>query len=431
VAGSQACVEVPACSDPVTRELYDLLYRHDSDFSKIFKVLADFDTVLAKSKGHARDVLSVLRSVTLDEGLRELDRSGMAAMLEEAVRVGGWRRRFSSRFSDLADILREASYRAGLEDSQMVSGEHVAEARRARRRRHSLTEDRSHDLISEGVIRVETKGSVVGQINGLAVYDLGHHRFGKPSRITAQVGLGRDGVINVERQAGLSGPTYDKGVSILTGFLRGTFARRSPLTMSCSVTFEQSYGGIDGDSASSTEVYAILSVLSGQALRQDVAVTGSVDQYGHVQAIGGVNEKIEGFFRVCSESKLTGSQIGGVNEKIEGFFRVCSESKLTGSQGVMIPKSNVKDLHLSEDVVAAVKEGLFHVWAVGSVSEGIELLTGRPAGVWSKKGKWSDGSIFAACQDRLDEMVRLMRKAAKSSDKNNASKGENVVENDT
>jgi predicted ATP-dependent protease len=177
--------------------------------------------------------------------------------------------------------------------------------------------------------------------------------------------------------------------------------------MSCSVTFEQSYGGIDGDSASSTEVYAILSALSGQALRQDVAVTGSVDQYGHVQAIG------------------------GVNEKIEGFFRVCSESKLTSSQGVMIPKSNVKDLHLSEEVVAAANDGVFHVWAVDHVSDGIELLTGRPAGVWRKKDGWSDGSVFAACQDRLDEMVRLMRKAAKSSDKNEATESENVIENDT
>jgi len=248
---------------------------------------------------------------------------------------------------------------------------------------------------------------VVGQVNGLAVYDLGHHRFGKPSRITAQVGLGRDGVINVERQAGLSGPSYDKGVSILTGFLRGTFARRSPLTMSCSVTFEQSYGGVDGDSASSTEIYAILSAISGQALRQDVAVTGSVDQHGHVQAIG------------------------GVNEKIEGFFRVCCERELTGSQGVMIPKSNVKDLHLSDEVVTAVDDGLFHVWAVDSVSDGIELLTGRPAGVWTKKEKWTDGSIFAACQERLDEMVALMRKAARNPDKNAGSKSEIAIEIDT
>jgi predicted ATP-dependent protease len=390
-----------------SRAIYDLLFRYDSDFPKIFKVLADFDMVLRASKSHAKDVLSVLRKVTLEENLRELDRSGMAAILEEAVRMGRWRRRFSSRFSDLADLLREASYRAGLENSQMVSEEHVIEARKARRRRHSLTEDRSHDLVSEGVVRIETEGSAVGQVNGLAVYDLGHHRFGKPSRITAQVGLGRDGVINVERQAGLSGPTYDKGVSILTGFLRGTFARRSPLTMSCSVTFEQSYGGIDGDSASSTEVYAILSAISGVALRQDIAITGSVDQYGNVQAIG------------------------GANEKIQGFFRVCSESTLTGSQGVLIPESNVGDLHLSEEVVTAVDEGLFHIWAVDNVSDGIELLTGQAAGVWSDDDGWTDGSIFAACQERLDEMVRLMRKAAKSTNKDDESKNEDTNENDT
>ncbi|MEJ2582772.1 MAG: AAA family ATPase, partial [Acidobacteriota bacterium] len=202
-----------------SRSIYDLLFRHDSDFPKIFKILADFDMVLTASKKHAKDVLSVLRKVTVEEGLRDLDRSGMSAMLEAAVRIGKWRRRFSSRFSDLADILREASYRAGLANSKMVSAEHVIEARRARRRRHSLTEDRSHELIKEGIIRVETSGAAVGQGNGLTVYDLGHHRFGKPSRITAQVGLGRDGVVNVERQAGLSGPTHSKGVSILTGFL--------------------------------------------------------------------------------------------------------------------------------------------------------------------------------------------------------------------
>ncbi len=389
------------------RTIFDLLYRYDSDFPKIFKVLADFDTVLATSKEHARDLLSVLRKVTLEEELCELDRSGMAAMLEEAVRMGGWRRRFSSRFSDLADLLRESSYRAEVEGEERIGREHVVAARAARRRRHSLTEDRSHQLIADGVIRIETENEVVGQVNGLAVYDLGHHRFGKPSRITAQVGLGRDGVINVERQAGLSGPTYDKGVSILTGFLRGTFARRSPLTMSCSITFEQSYGGIDGDSASSTEIYAILSALSEVPLRQDIAVTGSVDQFGNVQAIG------------------------GVNEKIEGFFRVCSENGLSGSQGVMIPQSNIGDLHVADDVVTAVEDGRFHIWAVDSVSEGIELLTGRPAGRWRESTGWSAGSIYGACQERLDEMVLLMRKAARNSDKNDGCKSQGSNETDT
>jgi predicted ATP-dependent protease len=382
-----------------SRAIYDLLFRYDSDFSKIFKVLADFDNVLLATRSHARDVLSVLRKVTLEEGLLDLDREGMAAMLEEAVRIGGWRRRFSSRFSDLADLLRESSYRAGLAEAELISGEHVVEAREARRRRHSLSEDRSHDLINEGIVRVETTGAVVGQVNGLAVYDLGHHRFGKPSRITARVGLGREGVINVERQAGLSGPSYDKGVSILTGFLRGTFARKSPLTMSCSVTFEQSYGGIDGDSASSTEVYAILSAISGVPVKQSIAVTGSVDQYGNVQAIG------------------------GVNEKIEGFFRVCCESELTGEQGVMIPLANVGDLHLSKDVVTAVEAKRFHIWAVDSIEDGIELLSATPAGTWDEEEGWTDGSLLGVCQKRLDDMVVMMRSASKG--------GEKAAENDS
>ncbi|MGD9253880.1 MAG: AAA family ATPase, partial [Holophagae bacterium] len=382
-----------------SRSIYDMLSRFDPDFSKIFKVLADFDNLLSKRRDHARDVLSVLRKVTLEEELLELEPSGMAAMLEQAVRMGGWRQRFSSRFSDLADLLRESSYQAEQSSAALIAAEHVAAASQARRRRHSLSEDRSLDVISEGVVRIETTGRTVGQVNGLAVYDLGHHRFGKPSRITAQVGLGREGIINIERQAGLSGPTHNKGVSILSGFLRGLFARTSPLTMSCSVTFEQSYGGIDGDSASSTEVYAILSALSGIALRQDVAVTGSVDQFGNVQAIG------------------------GVNEKIEGFFRVCSGSGLTGEQGVMIPLSNVRDLQLDPEVVAAAENGRFHIWAVDRIEDGIENLTGVPAGKWRKKKGWTEGSVYEACQAKLDEMVSLMRQATKGRAKNNENGG--------
>ena len=226
-------------------------------------------------------------------------------------------------------------------------------------------------------------------MNGLAVYDLGHHRFGTPTRITARVGLGREGVVNIERQAGLSGPTHDKGVSILTGYLRGTFAQRVPLAMSCSITFEQSYGGIDGDSASSTEVYAVLSALSGMAIRQDLAVTGSVDQHGQVQAIG------------------------GVNEKIEGFFRVCESRGLTGTQGVLVPVANVADLQLDREVLEAVSGGRFHIWEVAAIEQGIELLTGVPAGEWDATGGWSEGSVYGQCQRRLEEMAELMRSAAK------------------
>ena len=375
------------------RSIYDLLYRYDTDFSKVFKVLADFDSVMPTTLAHARDVLSVLRKVAADEDLLPMDRSGMVAMLEEAVRQGRWHRRFSSRFSDLADLQREASHLARCAGAEQIDADHVAAARDAYERRHGLTEDRTHDLIADGIIRVDTEGARVGQLNGLAVYDLGHHRFGKPTRITAQVGLGREGVVNIERQAGLSGPTHDKGVSILTGYLRGTFAQRVPLTMGCSITFEQSYGGIDGDSASSTEVYAILSALSGVAIRQDLAVTGSVDQYGQIQAIG------------------------GVNEKVEGFFRVCASRGLTGTQGVLVPVANVPDLHLDRDVAAAVSEGRFHIWEVATIEQGIELLTGLPAGHRDDQGGWSEGSVYGRCQRRLEEMSGLMRAAGRGPDR--------------
>jgi len=372
-----------------SRSVYDVLYRYDTDFSKVFKVLADFDSTLPVSQDAVRDALSVLVKVGKQENLLPMNRSGMAALIKDAVRQGRWRHRLSTRFSDLADLYREAAYCAGKAKKKLVSDIHVQQACEAQQRRHSLSEDRTHELLVEGVIRVDTEGAVVGQVNGLAVYDLGHHRFGKPARITARVGLGREGVINIERHSGLSGPTHDKGVQILTGFLRGTFARTVPLTMGCSITFEQSYGGIDGDSASSTEVYAILSALADLELRQDIAVTGSVDQYGGIQAIG------------------------GVNQKIEGYFHLCNDRKLSGDQGVLIPQANVGDLHLARDVVAAVDEGTFHVWAIQTIEEGIELLTGVPAGQWSDEQGWSEGSVFGRCQHRLEEMARLLRRAGK------------------
>jgi Lon-like ATP-dependent protease len=325
----------------------------------------------------------------------------MAAVLEHAVHLGSWRRRFSSRFSDLADIQREADYKARQDGAEAIERRHVVAAEQAKKRRHGLSEDRTHELITDGVVHVATSGETVGQVNGLAVYDLGHHRFGKPTRITARIGLGRDGVINIERQAGLSGPTHDKGVSILTGFLRGTFARKVPLTMACSVTFEQSYGGIDGDSASSTEVYAVLSSLSGLPLKQGIAVTGSVDQYGRVQAIG------------------------GVNEKIEGFFRVCASRGLTGAEGVVIPASNVGDLHLRGEVVDAVESGQFNIWSVDGIDDGIELLTGVAAGEWTEEGGWSDDSVYGRCQARLEEMASLLRQSAKGSTTDGANGDDN------
>ena len=371
------------------RTVYDALYRYDRDFAKVFKILADFDLVIPAIEDHARSVISVFSKVIEEEELKPMNRTGMLALLQESVRMARGRRKFSSRFSDLSDLLREASWMAEQAGARAINKKHISAAKEAARRRHSLSEDRVHEAVEDGIIRIQTEGSAIGRVNGLAVYDVGHHRFGRPSKISARIGIGREGVINVERQAGLSGPSHDKGIQILTGFLRGTFARTVPLSMACSVTFEQSYGGVDGDSASSTEIYAIVSALADLPLRQDVAVTGSVDQYGAVQSIG------------------------GVNEKIEGFFRVCESRGLTGTQGVMMPASDVNDLHLSEAVVKAVKARRFTIWAVESIEEGIEHLTGMPAGTQDENGRWSPESVFGRCQERLEEMARLFRNAGK------------------
>ncbi len=374
------------------RTVYDMLYRYDRDFAKVFKVLADFDLVIPAVEEHAKSLVSVFSKVIADEELTPMDRTGMVTLLEEAVRMARGRKKFSSRFSDLSDLLRVASGLADQAGADAVGREHVKAARESARRRHSLSEDRTHELVEDGIIKIQTEGLAVGRLNGLAVYDVGHHRFGRPSRISARIGIGREGVINVERQARLSGPTHDKGIQILTGFLRGTFARTGPLSMACSVTFEQSYGGVDGDSASSTEIYAILSALADVPLRQDVAVTGSVDQYGAIQSIG------------------------GVNEKIKGFFRVCDSRGLTGTQGVMIPASDVNDLHLADEVIEAVRDGRFAVWAVETIEEGIEHLTGVAAGTQDENGDWSEGSVFDRCRQRLEEMARLFRNSGKQED---------------
>jgi Lon-like ATP-dependent protease len=267
-----------------------------------------------------------------------------------------------------------------------VHGEDVRAAMLERRERHSLPETKLAEMMLDDVLVVSTAGAVIGQVNGLAVYDLGYHAFGMPGRVTARVALGREGVVNVEREAHLSGPTHDKGVLILSGFLRGTFAAEMPLSMSASIAFEQSYGGVDGDSASSTEVYAILSALSGAPIRQDLAVTGSVDQNGHVQAIG------------------------GVNEKIEGFFALCAQRGLSGAQGVLIPESNVADLQLDPEVVAAVEKGTFHIYPVERIEEGIELLMGAPAGARGADGKYPPESVLGRCSARLAEMAEQLRR---------------------
>jgi lon-related putative ATP-dependent protease len=367
------------------RHLYDLLHDLDEEFRKIFKVLADFDSEMPSGSTQVADFLSLMSKIIRDEKLPHLDRPGMAALVEEGVRLARNRKRLSTRFSDVADILREAAFLAARGGREVVSSGDIRGAVRARRDRLSLPAEKLTSFMLDDVLVVATDGGVVGQVNGLAVFDLGYHAFGLPARVTARVALGKQGVINIEREAHMSGPTHDKGVLILTGFLRGTFASEMPLSMSASIAFEQSYSGVDGDSASSTEVYAILSALSGLPIRQDLAVTGSVDQNGCVQAIG------------------------GVNEKIEGFFELCRRRGLSGSQGVLIPQANVADLQLDPEVVSAVQQGKFHVHPVSRIEEGVELLTGTPAGERAADGSYPADTVFGRCAARLAEMAEQLR----------------------
>ena len=365
--------------------LYSLLYSYDEDFQKIFKIKAEFDREVANSNGVIKQYAGFIRALAGKEHLKPFDRSGVAAVVEYGVRLAGRQNKLSTRFSEIADVIREAVFAAGEEGSGSVIGAHVHKAIRCRTERLNLIEDKIQERIDEGTLMIDTAGAVVGQVNGLSVYDLGDYRFGKPSRITARTSLGNAGVINIEREADLSGPTHNKGVLILTGFLRGRYGHEHPLAMSASLCFEQSYGGVDGDSASSTELYAILSSVGGIPLRQDIAVTGSINQKGDIQPIGGVNEKIEGFFRVC---------------KARG---------LKGSEGVIIPEQNVADLMLDEEVVEAVAEKKFHVYPVRTVDDGVSILTGLPAGKPSKTGRYPKGTVNRVVQDSLFAMAERWR----------------------
>lgn len=342
-------------------EIYYLLYFRDEDFKKIFKIRADFDYEMPKNKETIENYINFVAMVTTNEHLLPFSADALAQVIEFGVRLAGHKEKISTRFTTIADVIRESHYWASQEHAKEVHAHHVDKAIEEREYRLQLSEEKLQEMILQNQIMIATDGAVIGQVNGLSVYDIGEYAFGKPSRITAKISLGRSGVINIEREAELSGPTHNKGVAILSGFLSSRFAQNKPLVMNASIAFEQSYGGVDGDSASSTEVYAILSALSGIPLRQDIAVTGSVNQKGEIQPIGGVNIKIEGFYDVC---------------KARG---------LTGTQGVIIPKQNIADLMLREDVVDAVKEGKFHVYAISHIDEGMEILTGMDAETINKR----------------------------------------------
>ncbi|MBI2778745.1 MAG: AAA family ATPase [Gammaproteobacteria bacterium] len=369
--------------------LYYLLQAYDEEFPGIFKVKADFDVQQNRKDDTPLQYSRFIARLCKDEGLPHFERDACAAVLEQASRWVDHQKKLSLRFSDLSDLIRESGYWTQRDGKALVSRVHVQKAIDEWIYRSNLLEERIHELITEGTLMVDVTGAVVGQINGLSVYDLGGFSFGRPARITARVFLGEEGVVNIEREAKLSGKTHSKGVLILSGFLGGRYARDIPLSLSASLGFEQSYGEVEGDSASAAELIALLSALADIPIRQDIAITGSINQRGEIQAIGGANEKIEGFYTVC---KALG---------------------MTGTQGVIIPRRNVQHLMLKEEVVKAVADGRFYIYAVSTVDEALQILTGCPAGELQADGSYPEGTVNAAVLARLQKMGERLRALVK------------------
>ncbi len=367
------------------RDMYELLYDFEDDFKKIFKVRVEFDEEMKWTEEVLRHYGGRLRKLSEDEKLLPFDRTAVAAILEHGVRIAGRRGKITTRFFDLADLARESSYAARHNGTTVITATHVRAALDAKIERHNLLETKIREMIEQNLLFIDTTGERVGQVNGLSVLEIGGYAFGKPVRITASVALGKTGIINIERESNLSGRFHDKGVQIISGYIRRMFAQDKPLSLSSSLCFEQSYSGVDGDSASSTEVYALLSALSQIPIRQEFAVTGSVNQQGDIQPIGGVNQKIEGFYDIC---------------RLKG---------LTGTQGVLIPAENVDDLMLRDEVIEAVTNGQFHIYPVGTVDQGIEILTGVSAGSRNQSGKFEPESVFGKADARLSQMAMTLR----------------------
>jgi len=365
--------------------LYDLLYAYEDDFKKIFKVKADFDSQMNRTPEAVQQYAGLLRKLCEEDKLCPFDKAAVAAVVEYGVRRAGRQDKLSARFSEIADLAREACYWTRQAKSDVIRREHVERAIAERIERHNLIESKLQEMIEKGVLLIDTTGERIGQVNGLSVYDMGSYAFGKPVRITASTAMGRQGIINIEREANLSGRVHDKGVAILSGFLRERFAQSKPLSLAASVCFEQSYSGVDGDSASSTEIYALLSSLAALPIRQGIAVTGSVNQKGDIQPIG------------------------GVNYKIEGFYDVCRAQGLTGAQGVILPIENIPDLMLRSDVVEVIQAGKFHLYPVATVDEGIEILTGAKAGERQPDGTFEEGTVNA----RVDARLRALAEGLK------------------
>jgi lon-related putative ATP-dependent protease len=375
-------VKVILIGDPY---LYQQLFVLDMEFTEHFKVKAEFDTTMARTEENVQQYAAFVCMLCQKENLKHLEGSGLAKLVEHSSRLAEDQQKLSTRFAEVADIIREANFYATEEKSNLVTGDHVKKAIEEKIYRSKLIQEKIQEMIQRGIILIDTDAEKVGQVNGLSVMGLGDFAFGSPSRVTASTGLGREGVVDIEREAKMGGPIHTKGVLILSGYLNEKYAQDKPLSLSARLVFEQNYGGVEGDSASSTELYAILSALSGLPIKQNLAVTGSVNQKGEVQAIGGVNEKIEGFFEVC---------------KTKGF---------TGQQGVMIPASNVQNLMLKEEIVDAVKAGQFHIYSVGTIDEGIEVLTGTKAGEKRQDGTFENGTVNYRVDKQLKGMAEKLK----------------------
>jgi len=364
--------------------LHQLLFMYDTDFTEMFKVKADFDTTMDRTKENMEKYAGFICAFCRRENMKHLEASAIAKIVEFGSRLVEDQEKLSTRFAEIADVVREANFYAIQEKSELITGEHIKKAIEEKIYRSNLIEQKIQEMFQRGFFLIDIEGETVGQVNGLSVIGLGDIAFGRPSRVTASIGIGREGIIDIERRAKLGGPTHTKGVLILSGYLTEKYAQDKPLSLSARLVFEQSYEEVEGDSASSTELYAILSALSGIPIKQNFAVTGSVNQKGEVQAIGGVNEKIEGFFEIC---------------KLKG---------LTGKQGVLIPESNVQNLMLKEEVVNAVKAGKFHIYPIKTIDEGISFLTGVEAGNRKSDGTFEKDTVNYLADKRLREIAQKL-----------------------
>ncbi|MGB5922945.1 MAG: ATP-binding protein [Syntrophobacteria bacterium] len=369
--------------------LYQLLYIYDDRFPKLFKVKAHLDTEVDNTEDNLKQGACVMSKFCAERGLRHVTNDGVARVLEYSMEVTGDREKLTLKLADISDLLKEADYYAGVDKAKHIKSEHVQRAIDKKRFRASLYEEKVQELVKKDIFWIETDGHKVGQVNGLSILMTGDHEFGKPSRITATVSMGKGGVVDIDREAKLSGNIHTKGVMILHAYIKEKFAHNKPLSLSASLCFEQSYGMIDGDSASSTELYVLLSAISGVPIYQGIAVTGSVSQKGEIQPIG------------------------GATRKIEGFFDICKHKGLTGKQGVMIPEKNVNNLMLRRDVVEAAEKGKFHIYPVTTVEEGIEILTGMEAGELQEDGTYPEGTLYHKVDDKLREMAEMEKEFGK------------------